>query len=149
MSYIVRKHCKTFYQIEGGVVVFTLVLEFSTFWQETQEEVLLLLLFVNLLNIWVLRQLIQSWSLAVVVLEACVEEGKPLDRELDRLGEVVSSTRDVFRKVRLTCPSKRRKACKHFIEDATKRPDICGLIIRIAVKHLGCHDQRRSKPCLG
>ena len=149
MSYIVRKHCKTFYQIEGGVVVFTLVLEFSTFWQETQEEVLLLLLFVNLLNIWVLRQLIQSWSLAVVVLEACVEEGKPLDRELDRLGEVVSSTRDVFRKVRLTCPSKRRKACKHFVEDATKRPDICGLIIRIAVKDLGCHDQRRSKPCLG
>ena len=79
MSYIVRKHCKTFYQIEGGVVVFTLVLEFSTFWQETQEEVLLLLLFVNLLNIWVLRELSQSWSLAVVVLEACVEKGEPLD----------------------------------------------------------------------
>ena len=74
MSYIVSKHCKTFYQLEGGVVVFALVLEFSTFWQETQEEVFLLLLFVNLLNIWVLRQLIQSWSLAVVILEACVEE---------------------------------------------------------------------------
>ena len=123
MSQIVRYHCVTFDQREGRKIS-ALVLEFSTFWQETQEEVLLLLLFVNLLDVWVLCQLSQSWPLAVIVLKASIEERKSLNRELERLGEVVGSSCNIFCQVCLTCTSKSCKACQHFVKDTSERPDI-------------------------
>ena len=65
-------------------------------------------------------ELVHSWSLAVVVLETCVEERKTHKREFACFREVIGTSGDIFEKVLLTSARERCVACKHLVKDAAE-----------------------------